>query len=92
MRHRIPHFGHVFASDNYAAGYYSYLWSEVLDHDAYQAFVEEGGPYNPKTARRYHDTILQVGNTVDPAQAWLNFRGREPDPKAYFAYKGFPLA
>ncbi len=92
MRHRIPHFGHCFSSDNYAAGYYSYLWSEVLDHDAFQAFVEEGGPYNPKTAKRFHDTILQVGNTIDPAQAWQNFRGRDPDPRAYFAYKGFPLA
>ena len=91
MRHRIPHFGHVFSSDGYAAGYYSYLWSEVLDHDAFQAFQEEGGPYNAKTARRYHDTILSVGNTVEPAEAWRNFRGRDPDPKAYFAFKGFPL-
>ena len=91
MRHRIPQFGHVFSGDGYAAGYYSYLWSEVLDHDAYQAFVEEGGPYNPVTAKRYHDTILQRGNTIDPAQAWRNFRGRDPDPKGYFLYKGFPL-
>jgi peptidyl-dipeptidase Dcp len=90
MRHRIPQFGHVFAGDGYAAGYYSYLWSEVLDHDAYEAFVEEGGPYNPKTARRYHDLILQVGNTVDPADAYRAFRGRDPDPKAYFRFKGFP--
>ena len=92
MRHRIPQFGHVFQSDGYAAGYYSYLWSEVLDHDAFQAFLEEGGPYNPKTAKRYHDTIVSVGNTVDPAEAYRNFRGRDPDPKAYFKYKGFPTA
>ncbi len=92
MRHRIPQFGHVFSSDGYAAGYYSYLWSEVLDHDAFQAFVDEGGPYNPATARRYHDMILQIGDTVDPAIAYRNFRGRDPDPKAYFAYKGFPMA
>jgi peptidyl-dipeptidase Dcp len=91
MRHRIPQFGHVFSGDGYSAGYYSYLWSEVLDHDAYEAFVEEGGPYNPKTAKRYHDTILQVGNTVDPADAYRAFRGRDPDPKAYFRYKGFPV-
>ena len=91
MRHRIPHFGHVFSSDGYAAGYYSYLWSEVLDHDAFEAFLEEGGPYNPKTAKRYHDTILAVGNTVDPADSYRAFRGRDPDPKAYFAFKGFPL-
>jgi peptidyl-dipeptidase Dcp len=90
MRHRIPQFGHIFSGDGYAAGYYSYLWSEVLDHDAYQAFMEEGGPYNPKTAKRYHDTIVSVGNTVDPADAWRAFRGRDPDPMAYFAFKGFP--
>ena len=92
MRHRIPQFGHVFSGDGYSAGYYSYLWSEVLDHDAFEAFVEEGGPYNPKTAKRYHDTILQVGNTVDPADAFRAFRGRDPDPKAYFRYKGFPVS
>ena len=91
MRHRIPQFGHVFSGDGYSAGYYSYLWSEVLDHDAFQAFLEEGGPYNAKTAKRYHDTIISIGNTVDPAQAYRNFRGRDPDPKAYFSYKGFPL-
>ena len=90
MRHRIPQFGHIFSSDGYSAGYYSYLWSEVLDHDAFEAFVEEGGPYNPGTAKRYHDTILSVGNTVDPADSWRAFRGRDPDPKAYFRYKGFP--
>jgi peptidyl-dipeptidase Dcp len=92
MRHRIPQFGHIFGGDGYSAGYYSYLWSEVLDHDAYEAFVEEGGPYNAKTARRYHDAILQVGNTVDPADAYRAFRGRDPDPKAYFRYKGFPVS
>jgi peptidyl-dipeptidase Dcp len=91
MRHRIPQFGHVFSGDGYSAGYYSYLWSEVLDHDAYEAFVEEGGPYNPKTAKRYHDTVLSVGNTVDPADAYRAFRGRDPDPKAYFRFKGFPV-
>ncbi|MEI9965860.1 MAG: M3 family metallopeptidase [Caulobacteraceae bacterium] len=63
----------------------------MLDHDAFEAFVEEGGPFNPTTARRYHDTILKVGNTVDPADAWRNFRGREPDPAAYFRFKGFPV-
>jgi peptidyl-dipeptidase Dcp len=91
MRHRIPHFGHVFSGDGYAAGYYSYLWAEVLDHDAFKAFLEEGGPFNARTAGRYHDLILRVGNTVDPAEAWRAFRGRDPDPAAYFEYKGFPL-
>jgi peptidyl-dipeptidase Dcp len=91
MRHRTPQFGHIFAGEGYAAGYYSYLWSEVLDHDAFEAFVEEGGPYNPKTAKRFHDTIMSVGGTVDPAIAYRNFRGRDPDVKAYLRAKGFPV-
>ena len=92
MRHRIPHFGHVFAGDGYAAGYYSYLWAEVLDHDAFEAFVEEGGPFNPETARRYRETILKIGDTKDPGVAFRDFRGRDPEPGAYFRYKGFATA
>ena len=92
MRHRIPHFGHVFAGDGYAAGYYSYLWAEVLDHDAFEAFVEEGGPFNPATARRYRETILKIGDTKDPGVAFRDFRGRDPEPGAYFRYKGFATA
>jgi peptidyl-dipeptidase Dcp len=91
MRHRTPQFAHIFAGEGYAAGYYSYLWSEVLDHDAYEAFVEEGSPYNPRTAKRYHDTIMSVGNTVDPAVAYRNFRGRDQDVNGYLRAKGFPL-
>ncbi len=90
MRHRMPQFGHIFAGDGYSAGYYSYLWADVLDRDASEAFGEEGGPFNETTAKRYHDTILQVGNTVDPADAWRDFRGRDPDPGAYLRFKGFP--
>ncbi len=89
MRHRLPHFGHVFSGDGYSAGYYSYLWSDVLNHDAFEAFLEAGGPFDAKTAARYRDTILEVGDTVDPALAWRNFRGRDPDPDAYFRFKGF---
>ncbi len=92
MRHRIPQFGHVFSGDGYSAGYYSYLWSEVLDHDAYQAFVEEGGPYNKKTAQRYHDLILSRGNTGDLADAYRAFRGHDPQINAYLEYKGFPVS
>jgi peptidyl-dipeptidase Dcp len=91
MRHRTPQFAHIFAGEGYAAGYYSYLWSEVLDHDAFEAFEEEGGPYNPKTAKRFHDTIMSVGGTIDPAIAYRNFRGRDPDVKAYLRDKGFPI-
>jgi peptidyl-dipeptidase Dcp len=90
MRHRIPQFGHVFQGDGYAAGYYSYLWAEALDHDAFEAFTEAGGPYDPVVARRLRDDIMSVGNTVDPAIAYRNFRGRDPDVGAYLRAKGFP--
>ena len=91
MRHRLPHFGHIFASEGYAAGYYSYLWSEVLDQDAYEAFTEAGNPYDPATAKRFHDSIMSVGNTVDPATAFRNFRGREPSVDALLRDHGFPV-
>ena len=92
MRHRIPQFGHIFSGEGYAAGYYGYLWAEVLDHDAYEAFTETGNAYDPATAKRFHDTILSVGNTVDPAQAFRNFRGRDPKVDAWLRSKGFPVA
>ena len=90
MRHRTPQFQHIFASDGYSAGYYSYLWSEVLDHDAFEAFTEKGGPYDKAVAKRLHDNIMKVGNTVDPAIQYRAFRGRDPDVKAYLRDKGFP--
>ena len=90
MRHRTPQFQHIFASDGYSAGYYSYLWSEVLDHDAFEAFTEAGGPYDKAVAKRLHDNIMKVGNTVDPAIQYRAFRGRDPDVKAYLRDKGFP--
>ncbi len=91
MRHRIPAFGHIFSGDGYAAGYYSYIWAEVLDHDAFEAFTEASGPYDKKVARRFRDTIMSVGNTVDPAEAFRNFRGRDPRPDALLRHKGFPV-
>jgi len=92
MRHRTPQFAHVFASDGYSAGYYSYLWAAVLDHDAFQAFLEAGGPFDPDVARRYHDEILAVGNSIDPRTAYRRFRGREPKIDALLRSRGFPLA
>jgi peptidyl-dipeptidase Dcp len=80
MRHRIPQFG-----------YYGYLWAEVLDHDAFAAFTEAGGPYDKAVAKRFHDDILSVGNTVDPAVAFRNFRGRDPRPDALLKDHGFPV-
>ena len=89
MRHRIPHFGHLFSDDGYAAGYYSYLWSEVLAHDAYEAFEESGNPYDPATAKRFRECIMEVGNTIDPAQAYRNFRGRDATIDALLKARGF---
>ncbi|MBX3167722.1 MAG: M3 family metallopeptidase [Candidatus Eremiobacteraeota bacterium] len=89
MRHRIPHFGHLFSSDGYAAGYYSYLWSEVLAHDAYEAFEEAGNPYDPKVAKSFRENIMEVGNTLDPAQAYRNFRGRDATIDALLKGRGF---
>ena len=91
MRHRLPQFGHIFSGEGYAAGYYSYLWAEVLDHDAFEAFEETGNPYDPATAKRFHDDIMSVGNTVDPAIAFHNFRGREPSVDALLRDHGFPV-
>ena len=91
MRHRPTMFGHIFSGDGYAAGYYSYLQSEVLDHDAFEAFLENGGPYDKAMAKKYHDDIVSVGNTIDAAQAYRNFRGRDAKIDAYLRNKGFPL-
>jgi peptidyl-dipeptidase Dcp len=92
MRHRTPQFRHVFGGDDYSAGYYSYLWSEVIAHDAFDAFVEAGSAYDKATAKRFVDTIMSVGNTVDPADAFRNFRGRDPKIDGYLRAKGFPQA
>ncbi|WP_029030894.1 M3 family metallopeptidase [Salinarimonas rosea] len=79
MRHRTPHFAHVFAGSGYAAGYYSYMWSEVLDADAFEAFEETGDPFDPETAARLREHIYAAGNRRDPAEAYFAFRGRMPD-------------
>ena len=89
MRHRTPQFGHVFSSDSYSAGYYSYLWSDVLTADAFGAFVEGGGPYDRKVAGRLRQYIFSVGNTVDPAEAYRGFRGRDPRVEALMRKRGF---
>jgi len=89
MRHRTPQFLHVFAGDGYSAGYYSYLWADVLTADAYGAFVEGGGPYDHKVAERLRKYIFSVGNTIDPAVAYRNFRGRDPRVEALMKKRGF---
>ncbi len=92
MRHRTPQFGHVFSSDGYSAGYYSYLWSDVLTADAYQAFVEGSGPYDKKVGDSLRKNIFSVGNTVDQAEAYRRFRGRDPKVEALMRKRGFPVA
>jgi peptidyl-dipeptidase Dcp len=91
MRHRTPQFQHIFSSDSYSAGYYSYLWAEVLALDAVEAFREApGGLYDKPTAKKLHDHVMAVGNSVDPADGYRAFRGRDPDVRAYLKDKGFP--
>jgi peptidyl-dipeptidase Dcp len=89
MRHRLPHFNHLFTSDAYSAGYYSYLWSEVMDADTRKAFVEVGDPFHAETAAKMRRFILAPGNTTDRAEAYRAFRGRDPDVAALFEKKGF---
>lgn len=91
MRHRTPQFGHVFSSDGYSAGYYSYLWSDVITADAYGAFTEGKGPYDKEVAKRLIKYIFSVGNTVDPAEGYRNFRGRDPKVEALMKKRGFPV-
>lgn len=90
MRHRTPQFSHVFSSDAYSAGYYSYLWSDVLTADAFGAFTEAGGPYDRAVAQRLRQYIFSIGNTVDPAEAYRAFRGRDPRIEALMRKRGFP--
>lgn len=91
MRHRLPQFAHIFAGDGYSAGYYSYLWADTLTADAAEAFHEAGSLYDEDVAKRYHDTVLSVGNTVDAAEAFRAFRGRDVDVSALMRDRGFPV-
>jgi peptidyl-dipeptidase Dcp len=88
MRHRLPHFQHLFSGGGYAAGYYSYMWSEVLDADAFEAFEETGDAFDPATAKRLLDFIYSAGNLRDPAEAYTAFRGRLPAVDALLKKRG----
>jgi peptidyl-dipeptidase Dcp len=79
LRHRLPHFGHLFSGSSYAAGYYVYMWAEVLDADGYAAFTEAGDPFDPAVAKRLLRYIYSSGGTLDPAAAFRAFRGRDPE-------------
>lgn len=91
MRHRSPQFGHVFSSDGYSAGYYSYLWSDTLTADCAEAFTEAGSFYDEAVADRLQKHVLSVGNTVDPADGYRAFRGRDPNRDALMRKRGFPV-
>ncbi|GAB3736166.1 M3 family metallopeptidase [Silanimonas algicola] len=88
MRHRSPHFAHIFAG-GYSAGYYSYLWSEVLDSDGFDAFSETGDLFHPETAARLKRYVFSAGNLRDPMAAYVAFRGREPVVEPLLRNRGF---
>nr|WP_231602735.1 M3 family metallopeptidase [Neorhodopirellula pilleata] len=92
MRHRLPHFSHLFSSDAYSAGYYSYLWSDALTADAAEMFEQADGKYfNEEVAGKLFDHILSVGNTIDPAETYRAFRGRDVNTDALLRKRGFPV-
>ncbi|MET0604823.1 MAG: M3 family metallopeptidase [Beijerinckiaceae bacterium] len=88
MRHRTPHFSHIFSGDGYSAGYYSYLWSEVLDADAFDAFEDEGDVFDSGTARRLKQFIYSAGDSRDPAELYVTFRGRMPSIEPLLRKRG----
>jgi peptidyl-dipeptidase Dcp len=88
MRHRTPQFTHVFSGDGYSAGYYSYLWSDTLTADAWEAFTEARGAWDESVAQRLRAQVFSVGNTVDPADGYRAFRGRDPDIDALMRKRG----
>jgi peptidyl-dipeptidase Dcp len=88
MRHRPPHFQHVFTGGGYASAYYSYMWSEVLDADAFAAFVETGDIFDPGIAKKLHDHVYAAGGSRDPAELWAAFRGRLPSPQGLLRKRG----
>ncbi len=88
VRYRSTYFNHIFSGGGYAAGYYSYTWSAVLDSDAYQAFKETGDIYNNEVATSYRKNILEKGGSDDPMKLYVSFRGKEPSPDAFLEKSG----
>ncbi|WP_224008117.1 M3 family metallopeptidase [Aureimonas sp. SA4125] len=89
MRHRAPHFAHIFSGDGYSAGYYSYMWSEVLDADAFEAFTETGDAFDKATAEKLRRHVYSAGDSQDPAVLYTAFRGRMPTTEALLRKRGF---
>ena len=88
LRHRFTHFDHLFGSDDYSGLYYSYLWADVMAADGWQAFLEAGGPWDVEVAARFRTHILSDGNSIDRAEAYRHFRGRDPDVSALLRERG----
>ena len=92
MRHRSPHFGHIFSSEGYSAGYYGYMWADVLTSDAAEAFAEApGGFYDEDLAKSLVDNLFAPRNSIDPADAYRAFRGRDAEMEALMRDLGFPV-
>jgi peptidyl-dipeptidase Dcp len=88
MRHATPQFAHVFSGDGYSSGYYSYMWSEVMDADALQSFEEAGGAFDPARAKALEENILSTGGSRDAAELYVAFRGRLPGVEALLKGRG----
>jgi peptidyl-dipeptidase Dcp len=91
MRHRLPQFNHLFSSDAYSAGYYSYLWSETMDADTWAAFEATGDVWNKDLADKFRTVLLSTGDETDRIEAYRAFRGRDPDVNALLNRRGFPV-
>lgn len=91
MRHRMPHFSHIFSGDGYSAGYYSYLWADALTADAAEAFEEAGSFYDRELGQRLLDTVFSVGDTTEAAESFRRFRGRDVDTSSLLRKRGFPV-
>jgi peptidyl-dipeptidase Dcp len=91
MRHRPTQFGHIFSGDGYSAGYYSYIWADTLTADAAEAFDEAKSFYDKATAKRLYESIMSVGNSIPPEEAFRKFRGRDVDTNALMRDRGFPV-
>ena len=86
-RYRSPYFKHIFGSDGYASGYYTYLWAEVLDTDGFELFKEKG-IFDPETAKKFKENVLEKGGSVDPMELYVNFRGHQPSVDALLRNRG----
>ena len=92
MRHRPTQFGHIFSGDGYSAGYYVYIWADAMTADVYEGFMERGGLYDPDACRLLEESIMSVGNSIPPDEAFRRFRGRDVDTDALMRDRGFPVA